>query len=576
MISLAFAKIQTEGSSLLKGYMPKMGSIPSFRSLSVQILTFVLVAAQTTTASPQIAAWWTEKGPQILVQNLTTLNIQYSSCNSNGTPIYPVDQPNILATGSKFKPKNNTALTGVGWWDTRTTWASMYFQSDHGEIINSLFKCDWPTGKFINQGTWLISADTPSVSNSTGLASLVLGSEAGYRVYFHDEDRAINELGYTPEGGWRYRELISPDRPTSSAIHAAFSGKNNISVVFPRDAENVEVDRYNSDETWHITTFPRPLNGNLTTNANSNISSISLNTTSPVNFTLPFYGSPKGIGITIDASFTRSVWYIGTDRNLYSAANVRFVWGLNSNTSTAFWPQADEPNAPLGVTSDFSSSQVRIYYYVTGALTEIKFAKDGTWKQAQAVPTFNATAPAPSPPTDSSVPDPDSSASTGLSGGAKAGIGVGVTLGVLAIAGVLGALFYFRRREHLRQQQSATSNVPEMENTALDPANHTPGAVAYDAHGNPIHDPRYASPSAYGGSPPPGYVWDQKSATTQQQPVQLDAGDIPQELEGPRLMYELPDQAYSHELVGDGRVGAELPGSEHGDGNGNGNGQVKK
>lgn len=134
--------------------------------------------------------------------------------------------------------------------------ASMYFQSDHDEIINSLFKCDWPTGKFINQGTWLISADTPSVSNSTGLASLVLGSEAGYRVYFHDEDRAINELGYTPEGGWRYRELISPDLPTSSAIHAAFSGKNNISVVFPRDAENVEVDRYNSDETWHISNLP--------------------------------------------------------------------------------------------------------------------------------------------------------------------------------------------------------------------------------------------------------------------------------------------------------------------------------
>ena len=94
----------------------------SFRPLSRQILTFMLIAAQTTAASSQIAAWWTQQGPQILVQNLTTLDIQYSSCNSNGTPIYPVEQPNILGVGSKFKPKNNTALTGVGWWDDKTTW----------------------------------------------------------------------------------------------------------------------------------------------------------------------------------------------------------------------------------------------------------------------------------------------------------------------------------------------------------------------------------------------------------------------------------------------------------------------
>lgn len=315
-----------------------------------------------------------------------------------------------------------------------------------------------------------------------------------------------------------------------------------------------------------IATFPHPLAGNLTTNTNSNASSITVNSTAAANFTLPFFGSPKGIGITVDAAFTRSAWYIGTDRNLYSAANVRFVWGLNSNVSTLFWPQADEPNAPLGVTSDFSSSQIRIYYYVKGRLTEIKFDADGSWKQAQALPTFNATAPAPS--SNSSVPTAQPSSDAGLSSGAKAGIGVGVTLGVLAVAGVLGALFFFRRREEQRRRAAAAA-TPEMESAALDPNNH-PGQQQYDAHGNPVvYDPRYGSAAPYGGSPPPGYAWDKKA------PQQLEGSEVPLELEGPRAMYELPDQAYSHELVGDGRIGAELPGDEvPGSRDGNENGGV--
>jgi hypothetical protein len=243
------------------------------------------------------------------------------------------------------------------------------------------------------------------------------------------------------------------------------------------------------------------------------------------------------------------VWYIGTDRNLYCAQNIHFVWGLSTTTSTLFWPQADEPNGALGVTSDFTTSQIRIYYYVKGVLTEIKFDKDGAWKQAEPVPTFNATAEVSTPSdTGNSTAPPTQTPDPGLSPGAKAGIGVGVTLGALAVFGVLGALFFFRRRNNLRQQAAAETGpaVPEMAGTAA--------PVLYDAHGNPVHDPRYASPSAYGGSPPPGYVWEQKDAH------QLDGAEVPQELEGPRAFYELPDQAYSHELVGDGRVGHELPG----------------
>lgn len=131
--------------------------------------------------------------------------------------------------------------------------ASLFYQTDHGEIINGLFQCDWLSGKFVSQGEWVISGDAPSVSSNTGLASLVLGSTAGYRVYYHDDNQAVNEIGYTTETGWHYRDMVSPDHHSaSSAIHAAFTGNANISVIFPRDSENIEVTRFNTDDSWHI------------------------------------------------------------------------------------------------------------------------------------------------------------------------------------------------------------------------------------------------------------------------------------------------------------------------------------
>jgi hypothetical protein len=133
--------------------------------------------------------------------------------------------------------------------------ASIFYQSEQGQIINSLFQCDWPSGKFTSQGSWVISGDAPSVNSNTGLASLVLGSTAGYRVYYHDDDDAISEIGYTTDTNWHYRDVVSPDHPATNAIHAAFTGSANISVVFPRDSENIEVTRFNTDDSWHICEF---------------------------------------------------------------------------------------------------------------------------------------------------------------------------------------------------------------------------------------------------------------------------------------------------------------------------------
>jgi uncharacterized protein (DUF1501 family) len=108
------------------------------------------------------------------------------------------------------------------------------------------------TGKFVTEGSYDISKNAPSVHSKTGLAAVVLGSKTGYRVYYHNANQSISEIGYTTADNWNYNGIISQDTQSSFAIHAAFSGKNNISVVTPRDSKNIEVTRYNSDSSWHI------------------------------------------------------------------------------------------------------------------------------------------------------------------------------------------------------------------------------------------------------------------------------------------------------------------------------------
>lgn len=298
-----------------------------------------------------------------------------------------------------------------------------------------------------------------------------------------------------------------------------------------------------------------------------------LNTTAITKFTLPALGTPKSVGITTAEDNTRSVWYIGSDRQLYSTSSRSNVWSRDDKQSTVFWPQADEPNAPAGITSDFSSSQVRIYYFVSGLLTEVKLAEDGVWKEARPLATSNTTATAPESSTPTVVSPSNSTATggaqpdetvtpTGLSSGAKAGVGVGVALGVLFLAGLIGAVFYFRRRAAAAARNSEKQDMAQSNTT---PGSAGEASVAYDANGNPVYAPSYP------GSPSPGAdgkAWDNKQALATHSPdgtpvspvQQLDGRAVYQELEGPREMYELPGQTYS-ELAGDHRTGHGLPGT---------------
>jgi hypothetical protein len=138
--------------------------------------------------------------------------------------------------------------------------ASIFYQAENYDIVNALFQCDLETGTFKSQGSWIISADAPSVSNDTGLAAVLLGASAGYRVYFHDDHMAVHQISYTTKTNWLYSGAVSQGQLPSRALHAASSmGARNISVVRPRDDGNIEVSRLCADKSWHIGEFwPTP------------------------------------------------------------------------------------------------------------------------------------------------------------------------------------------------------------------------------------------------------------------------------------------------------------------------------
>ncbi|KAK0655789.1 hypothetical protein B0T16DRAFT_302194, partial [Cercophora newfieldiana] len=450
---------------------------------------FLLLAAAISPSQAAIASWLTGIGPQIILQNLTTGAIRHSPCNSFNTAYYSHTEAYELPL--TYKPKYETALAGVGYWTEITTIASVYYIEKNGRVANALLECNMNTGRFKSNGNWIISGEDNSVHPNTSLAAILLGSTGGYRVYYNDADMTINEIGYQPGGdGWVWRGIISRDIQASPALGAFFTGKENITVASIRDAQNVEVVRYNSDTTWKVSTFPHTLAGNpINITHETNATSFAYNETIPVNFTMPAWdGKAKSLGVTIDSEYTRAVWYIGDDRSLHSIGNKNYTWGIQTNQSTAFWPLADSPNAEFAIASEFKSSAIRIYYFVAGQLAEIKYDK-GAWKAWSKVgtpPKVAATQPtSPIEPGTSATTTPlPAEANPGLSAGAKAGVAVGVILGVIAIC-TLAAAFYLLRKRRLPSSEDSPSDI--------DPAH-------AHAHGHPYTDlktpvPSYGSPA---------------------------------------------------------------------------------
>ncbi len=93
----------------------------------------------------------------------------------------------------------------------------------------------------------------PKPHRNSGLAAVNLGSKSGYRIFYHNADWQIHQILYDPAGkAWSYGGVVYPSPVYTSALSAQFSGTSNISVVFPKDANNIGVARYDATGEWQI------------------------------------------------------------------------------------------------------------------------------------------------------------------------------------------------------------------------------------------------------------------------------------------------------------------------------------
>ncbi len=237
--------------------------------LSWSLLWALLSLMPTSSLCGSMAAWWTDIGPSFVMQNASTGLLTYSLCHSNNTPLYPVDPP--LAFETIYAPRNGTSLAATGWFDSKTTWASLFYQNNNDDIVSAVYTCDFQTGVYKQVESKVISdrSGTPAVHPQTGLSVTLLGEQEGYRVFFRDRSKALQSLKFTQAESWSYGGPVSANTNRSGmAIHSMFSGVRNVTVITPRDSRNMEVSRLNIDGTWHICmSNPRsPLLSRTTTN----------------------------------------------------------------------------------------------------------------------------------------------------------------------------------------------------------------------------------------------------------------------------------------------------------------------
>jgi hypothetical protein len=260
------------------------------------ILSIIIVAALfswsslflSTASAGAVAAWTNQWGaPQVMVQDDDTGKILYSFCNSNETAIFQANESRALEFDKGLEPKKGTSLAGVGFVDSNGNitvinclypsgthessyvtlrsinhyaksmeQAAMWFLNDDNAIVHALWHCN-STGHFVNSGEgsssqqWIIH-NMGSVHPNSGLAAVELPGDNGYRVYYQQEDLTTSTLAYTRQTGWVWTGNISQDPMKGFPISAGFINGDNITVVTPRDNNNIEVSTLLPNQTWII------------------------------------------------------------------------------------------------------------------------------------------------------------------------------------------------------------------------------------------------------------------------------------------------------------------------------------
>jgi hypothetical protein len=207
--------------------------------------------------SHALYAYTTERTIQVGAQDPTTGKIHYSNCNSKDIPIFPLDKPNIL--DAKETPRNGTALAAQGWWDfgQETIIASIFWQTKDDAIVNGYYTCNMKTGKLVRNGEYRISetAEVDSIRNESGLAVDLLGADNGYRVFYHNKYNNVMMLHYTQYTDWTDGGFVSQDNATGMALGSAHIDKENITVAFPKDSDDIEISRLEKAGQWRLGLF---------------------------------------------------------------------------------------------------------------------------------------------------------------------------------------------------------------------------------------------------------------------------------------------------------------------------------
>ncbi|KAI0018829.1 hypothetical protein F4780DRAFT_494549 [Xylariomycetidae sp. FL0641] len=495
------------------------------RLQSPSIWTAWLLAAPAYAGS--IAAWYNTRGPNLVMQDDDTGDIRYSLCNGNYTPIFP-DDASLVVPLDKYPPKKNTSLACAGWFDGTTTVASLFYIDSSDAIVNSVLNCDWDSGEWRNTGDYIISNGAPKLATDTSIAAVLLGSTEGYRVFYNDLDGTLQEIGYTSNDSWSYKGVVSHDKISSSAISVTYYADNsNMTILRPRDSENIGVSQWHDDGLWWLTSFPEPLSitGNSSTNA-TDADELTLDSGDPA-YELPSWsGSPSAIAAGIDNSLTRYAFYIGTDKKLYQIYNGKEGWLKSTRGTSSQWPDADTAGGYLGISSDYTTQEIRLYYMSGGKLVEVA-SNDGQWADASTLASVNATQAGNGGGSTSgggSSGDGNSDSDGdggGLSSGAKAGISAGVTIGVVGLVAMLAVFWFLRRRQRKHDNGAPT----EAKGTELE------GSNGGQYMKTPQQEPAYAGQGQYGAPMHMGAGYPQAGSPPAVSPysTEMDASGQPQQ-----------------------------------------------
>ncbi|KAG5663425.1 hypothetical protein KAF25_001361 [Fusarium avenaceum] len=464
---------------------------------SFAMLWLLLVTWVQPSYSSALYAYATERTVQVGAQDPVTGKIYYSSCNSEDTPIFPLDKPNIL--DAKQTPRNGTALAAAGWWDTQTITASIFWQTKDGIIVNGYYTCNMTTGKLVRKDEYQISetAEVDSIHSESGLSVELLGANDGYRVFYHNENRQVMMMSYTTVTNWIDGGAVSQDTATGMALGSTHYDKENITVAFPKGSDDIETSRLEKSGTWKLAAFPQELTNTYTNDTLPSEFTPSLDR--DANFSLPAWNSSvEAIGSAVDRSRTRSIFYIGDDKKLYEAAASKNSWQLASNQTKKAWPVADKPSSGLAVAYQQSEGEAWVYYWSNKTIVQAYKNYDGEWENAQALPQKVASNETRTKPHKDKIPlQEEPSHSSGLSSGAKAGIGVGVGISALLLV-VVAWLWRRRRNSRTADNRESFDGTEAMKETpkGADPSEmDSPGPPAeLDHHSSVV----YELPGQYG------------------------------------------------------------------------------